>query len=107
MPYYVVFFTQPLRGGLRMNNNQDNIKRLKTVEGHIRGVQRMIEEDSYCIDTIRQIHAIQSALNKISINILDNHLNSCLISAVRGDDPQEQDRVLKEIIDVFEAATKV
>lgn len=90
-----------------MNNNQDNIKRLKTVEGHVRGVQRMIEEDSYCIDTIRQIHAIQSSLNKISINILDNHLNSCLISAVRGDDPQEQDRVLKEIIDVFEAATKV
>ena len=90
-----------------MNRNQDNLRRLKTVEGHIRGVQRMIEEDSYCIDIIRQIHAIQSALNKISINILDNHLNSCLISAVRGDDPQEQDRVLKEIIDVFEAATKV
>lgn len=90
-----------------MNKNQDNLRRLKTIEGHVRGVQRMIEEDSYCIDTIRQIHAIQSALNKISINILDNHLNSCLISAVRGDDPQEQDRVLKEIIDVFEAATKV
>ena len=90
-----------------MNRNQDNLRRLKTVEGHIRGGQRMIEEDSYCIDIIRQIHAIQSALNKISINILDNHLNSCLISAVRGDDPQEQDRVLKEIIDVFKAATKV
>jgi len=90
-----------------MNRNQDTLRRLKTVEGHIRGVQRMVEEDSYCIDTIRQIQAIQSALNKISINILDNHLNSCLISAVRGDDPQEQDRVIKEIIDVFEMATKV
>ncbi|MEE8356070.1 MAG: metal-sensitive transcriptional regulator [Anaerolineales bacterium] len=90
-----------------MNTNQDNLRRLKTVEGHIRGVQRMVEEDSYCIDTIRQLHAIQSALNKISINILDNHLNSCLISAVMGDDPKEQDRVLQEIIDVFEAATKV
>jgi len=90
-----------------MDTNQDHLRRLKTVEGHIRGVQRMIEEDSYCIDTIRQIHAIQSALNKISLNILDNHLGSCLISAVRGDDPQEQDRVLQEIIDVFEAATKV
>ncbi len=90
-----------------MNRNQDTLRRLKTVEGHIRGVQRMVEEDSYCIDTIRQIQAIQSALNKISINILDNHLNSCLISAVRGDDPQEQDRVIKEIIDVFEVATKV
>ena len=90
-----------------MNRNQDNLRRLKTVEGHIRGVQRMVEEESYCIDTIRQIHAIQSDLNKISINILDSHLNYCLISAVRGDDLQEQDRVLKEIIDVFEAATKV
>jgi DNA-binding FrmR family transcriptional regulator len=88
-------------------NNQDNIRRLKTIEGHIRGVQRMVGDDAYCIDIIRQIHAIQSALNKISLNILDNHLNSCLISAVRGEDQEEQDRVLQEIIDVFEAATKV
>ena len=86
---------------------QDNLRRLKTVEGHIRGVQRMVDEDAYCIDIIGQIHAIQSALNKISINILDNHLNSCLISAVRGDDQGEQDRVLQEIIDVFEAAINV
>lgn len=88
-------------------DKQDNSTRLKTIEGHIRGVQRMVDEDAYCIDIIRQIHAIQSALSKISINILDNHLNSCLISAVRGDDQVEQDRVLQEIIDVFEAATKV
>ena len=90
-----------------MNKNTDNLKRLKTVEGHIRGVQRMIDEDAYCIDVIRQINAIQAALNKISINILDNHLNSCLIAAVRGDDLEEQERVLNEIVDVFEAATKV
>jgi DNA-binding FrmR family transcriptional regulator len=86
---------------------QDNLSRLKTVEGHIRGVQRMVNEDSYCIDIIRQIHAIQSALNKISISILDNHLNSCLISAVKGEDQGEQDRVLQEIVEVFTAATKV
>jgi DNA-binding FrmR family transcriptional regulator len=90
-----------------MERNIDNSNRLKTVEGHIRGVQRMLEQDAYCIDVIRQINAIQAALNKISINILDNHLNSCLIAAVRGDDPKEQEKVLNEIIDVFEAATKV
>jgi DNA-binding FrmR family transcriptional regulator len=67
----------------------------------------MIDEDAYCIDVIRQINAIQAALNKISLNILDSHLNSCLFTAVRGDDPVEQERVLKEIVDVFEAATKV
>ena len=82
------------------------LKRLKTVEGHIRGVQRMIEEDTYCIDVIRQIQAVQAALNKISTQILDEHLNSCLITAVRGEDAAERERVLKEIIDVFEAATK-
>jgi len=103
----VVSLTQPLRGGLEMNDKGNNIQRLKTIEGHIRGVQRMIDDDAYCIDVIRQINAIQSALNKISINILDSHLNSCLISAVRGDDSDERERVLQEIVDVFEAATKV
>ena len=82
------------------------LKRLKTVEGHIRGIQRMIEEDTYCIDVIRQIQAVQAALNKISTQMLDEHLNSCLITAVRGEDAGERERVLKEIIDVFEAATK-
>jgi len=90
-----------------MTSNENNIRRLKTIEGHIRGVQRMVDDDTYCIDIIRQINAIQGALNKISINILDTHLNSCLISAVRGDDSIETEKVLKEIVDVFEAATKV
>jgi DNA-binding FrmR family transcriptional regulator len=82
------------------------LKRLKTVEGHIRGIQRMVEDDAYCIDVIRQIQAVQAALNKISTQILDEHLNSCLITAVRGEDAAERERVLKEIIDVFETATK-
>ncbi len=90
-----------------MDKKLDNQNRLKTIEGHVRGVQRMIAEDVYCIDVIRQINAIQAALNKISLNILDSHLNSCLFTAVRGDDPEEQERVLKEIVDVFEAVTRV
>jgi len=90
-----------------MENRTDRINRLKTIEGHIRGVQRMVEEDAYCIDIIRQVNAVQAALNKISVTILEGHLNSCLFSVVRGDDPGEQERVLKEIVDVFEAATKV
>ena len=81
-------------------------QRLKTVEGHIRGIQRMLDEDAYCIDVIRQIQAVQAALNKISAQILDEHLNSCLITAVRGDDPAERERVLKEIAEVFEASAR-
>lgn len=90
-----------------MQDNQEVIRRLKTAEGHIRGIQRMLEEGVYCIDVIHQIQAVQSALNKVSTEILDQHLNSCLITAVRGDDPAERERVLKEITDVFEATSKV
>lgn len=82
-------------------------KRLKTVEGHIAGIRRMIDQGEYCIDVIRQIQAVQSALNKVSKIILEDHMNSCLITAVRGEDPIERERVLEEIAEVFEAATKV
>ena len=90
-----------------MHDQQDVIRRLKTAEGHLRGIQRMVEDGAYCIDIIRQVQAVQSALNRVNSEILDRHLNSCLITAVRGEDPAERERVLKEITDVFEAANKV
>ena len=83
------------------------INRLKTIEGHLRGVIRMTEEGAYCIDIIRQIQAVQAALNKVSTVILEDHLNSCVTTAIRGDDPDERERVLKEITDVFATATRV
>jgi CsoR family transcriptional regulator, copper-sensing transcriptional repressor len=89
------------------HDHRDNIQRLKIVEGHIRGIQRMLEDDKYCIDVIRQIQAVQAALNKISANLLDGHLNSCLLSAIQGDDPTERTRVLTEISEVFETANRV
>ncbi|HNR47602.1 MAG TPA: metal-sensitive transcriptional regulator [Anaerolineaceae bacterium] len=80
--------------------------RLKNAEGHLRGIQRMLDEDAYCIDVIRQIQAVQAALNKVTSIILNDHLNSCVITAIRGDDPAERERVLKEISEVFEASRK-
>jgi len=85
----------------------DTLRRLKTIEGHLRGVIRMVEEDAYCIDVIRQIQAVEGALNKVSTRILENHLNSCVITAVQGQDQSERERVLKEITEVFEMSTKV
>ena len=64
----------------------------------------MMEEEAYCIDVIRQIQAVQAALNRVSSQILENHLNTCLITAVRGEDPNERERVLKEIGEVFQAS---
>lgn len=90
-----------------MDNSANTLRRLKTIEGHLRGVIRMVEEDAYCIDVIRQIQAVEAALNKVSSQILDNHLNSCVITAIRGENPKERERVLKEITDVFDQANKV
>jgi len=87
--------------------NPNALRRLKTIEGHLRGVIRMVESDAYCIDIIRQIQAVDAALNKVSAQILENHLNTCVISAIRGEDPAERERVLKEITEVFDMANKV
>ncbi len=83
------------------NVNEDAVKRLKNIEGHVHGVAQMVENGTYCIDVIRQIQAVQAALGKVSGMILERHLNSCLITAVRGDNPDERERVLNEIVDVF------
>jgi len=85
---------------------EDIVRRLKSVEGHVRGVQRMVEEGAYCIDVVHQIVAIQRALKKVSGRVLDAHLHSCVTEAVRGTDVGERERVLTELLDVFEASGK-
>jgi DNA-binding FrmR family transcriptional regulator len=90
-----------------MEHSEQAKRRLKTIEGHVRGIQRMLDEEAYCIDVIRQIQATQSALNKVSQLVLEEHMHSCVITAVRGKDEQERERVLTEITEVYEAAMKV
>ena len=87
--------------------NEEALKRLVNIEGHIRGIRRMVENDKYCIDIIRQVQAVQAALNKVSGIILEGHLNSCLITAIQGEDSEERNRVLQEISEIFDAAMKV
>jgi DNA-binding FrmR family transcriptional regulator len=87
--------------------NESALRRLKTAEGHIRGIERMVEDEAYCIDILRQLQAVQAALNKVSNMILEEHLRSCLTTAVRGDDPDERERVLREISEVFAESKKV
>jgi len=87
--------------------NDKALVRLRTIEGHIKGISRMVENGEYCIDIIRQIQAVQSALNKVSSVILDDHLNSCVITAIRGEDVEERERVLNEIGEIFAQSAKV
>ena len=84
----------------------DIVRRLKSVEGHVRGVERMVGEDAYCIDVVNQILAIQRALKKVSGLVLDQHLHHCVTSAIRGTDDNEKEQVLGELLQVFEATGK-
>ncbi len=83
------------------------VKRLKSIAGHVNGIERMVVEDAYCIDVIKQVQAVQAALNKVNDLILENHLNTCVIEAVRGDSKKERERVIGEIVEVFEMAQKI
>ncbi|HLF26454.1 MAG TPA: metal-sensitive transcriptional regulator [Anaerolineae bacterium] len=82
-------------------------RRLKSISGHVAGIERMLDQDAYCIDVIKQVQAVQAALNKVNDLILQNHLHTCVIDAVRGDDRKQRERVLEEIVDVFEMAQKI
>jgi len=84
----------------------ETLRRLKSVEGHVRGVQRMVEEGAYCIDVVNQITAIQRALKKVSARVLDDHLHSCVTDAMRGPDGTAREKVLAELMQVFEATGK-
>ncbi len=83
------------------------VRRLRSIEGHVKGIEKMVEEDQYCIDVMRQVMATQAAMAKLNELILENHLNTCVIEAVRSDDPKARERVLAEIGDVFQMARKV
>ena len=85
---------------------QGIINRLKSIEGHVRGVQRMVDEDAYCIDILNQNLAVQRALEKVNGLILERHLQTCVTTAIKGDGPAERERVIAEIMSVFEAKVK-
>jgi CsoR family transcriptional regulator, copper-sensing transcriptional repressor len=88
-------------------HKQDILNRLKSVEGHVRGIERMVEEDIYCVDIIKQTLAVQRAIDKLNALILESHLQTCVTTAIRSEDGRERERVIGEIVEVFEATNKL
>ncbi len=84
----------------------DVTRRLASAAGHIKGIERMVQDDTYCIDVIRQIQAVQAALSKVNTMMLDNHLHTCVTTAIQGDDADERERMLEEITSVFAVTGK-
>jgi len=69
--------------------------------GHLKGVKKMIEDDKYCIDIILQNEAVISALKKVNEMILENHLNTCVIEAIKNKSEKERKKKIKELLDLF------
>ncbi|TAK35975.1 MAG: transcriptional regulator [Chloroflexota bacterium] len=83
------------------------INRLRSVEGHVRGIQRMVEDDQYCIDVLKQTAAVQGAIDKLNAMILEGHLQTCVTTAIRSDRQDERERVIRELTDVFRGGSNI
>ena len=75
--------------------------RLNRIQGQIGGISRMVEEDRYCMDIMNQTAAIISALRNVENIILENHLNTCVVEAMRSSDPREHAEKTDEIMSIF------
>ena len=76
-------------------------KRLNRIEGQVRGLSRMVEEDRYCIDVVTQISAVRAALRRAEEEILRDHVNHCVEHAIASGDKKDQRKKITEIIDVL------
>ena len=77
-----------------IDDKDAHLARLRRIEGQVRGLQRMVETDTYCIDILTQVSAVTKALQAVALALLDDHLRHCLVHA--GDDPDDRDEKLDE-----------
>ena len=85
----------------KTNDKEGIIKRLKRIEGQVKGIQRMIEEERYCVDILTQISAIRSAINKVGSIILENHMKGCVSQSIKEGNSEEMINELMKTIDKF------
>jgi DNA-binding FrmR family transcriptional regulator len=80
------------------------LNRLRRIEGQVRGVTRMVEDDRYCIDILTQVQALRAALSRVETEILKDHLDHCIEGAIVSGDRAEQRRKAGELIELLERA---
>jgi CsoR family transcriptional regulator, copper-sensing transcriptional repressor len=78
-----------------------NLKRLRRIEGQIRGLQRMVEEDRYCADILTQISSVHEALRSVGRELVRNHLKHCAAAAIRSDEPATAEQMYDELVDMM------
>ena len=82
---------------------QDALKRLSYIGGHLGGIRRMVEEDEYCVDILKQTFAVRRGIQKLEARLLEGHLNSCVIDGVKEG---REDEVLGELLELYALSDK-
>ena len=77
---------------------QDALKRLNYIDGHLSGIRRMVEEDKYCVDILKQTFAVRRAIQKMEMTLLEGHLHSCVIDGVKEG---REESVLEELLELY------
>ncbi len=77
------------------------LRRLSYIEGHLNGVRRMVEQDQYCVDVLKQTYAVRRAIEKMEALILENHLHGCVVSGIKDG---REDAVVNELMSLYELA---
>ena len=81
----------------------DALKRLAYIEGHLQGVRRMVDDDKYCVDVLKQTYAVRRAIEKLEALMLDSHLHSCVLEGIKEG---RDDQVLGELVELYQLANK-
>jgi DNA-binding FrmR family transcriptional regulator len=94
----------PTRGYVA--DKESLVKRLHRIEGQVRGIERMLEEDRYCIDVITQISAVSTALESVAFKILDEHVKHCVVGALASGDEEEAAVKSRELLEAVHRFTR-
>jgi DNA-binding FrmR family transcriptional regulator len=91
---------------MQANAKASVVKRLKRIEGQVRGLARMVEKDRYCIDVVTQISAVRAALRRVEEEVLGEHVANCVEHAIASGNKSEQRRKVAELMDVLARAAR-
>lgn len=84
-------------------DKREVLNRLSYIEGHLKGIRKMVEEDQYCVDVLKQTYAVQRAIQKLETLILRGHLGSCVAEGIQG---ERKEIIIRELSDLYELARK-
>ena len=83
---------------MKDDKRTDVLKRLAFIEGHLQGIRRMVEQDKYCVDVLKQTYAVRRAIEKMEGLMLDNHLHTCVIDGIKHG---REDEVMGELVELY------